>query len=258
MKLENKVAIVTGGSKGIGKIIAYTLAREGARVVITARTKTDLDAAVKEGKTLGLDLLQSIVDVSDESQISNMVDKSIKDFGKIDILVNNAGVVVMSPAEEMTTESWDFVVSVNLRGPFLFCRAVGKEMIKRRSGKIVNISSAGGQLVIPLSVSYSATKAGLLHLTKALAVEWGKYNINVNSVSPGVTATGMFMQFKHDHPEQAKAREEKIPLKRVNNPEDIANAVLFLASSDSDNVSGEDIRVDGGMLSVHPGYLHMV
>jgi len=131
-------------------------------------------------------------------------------------------------------------------------------MIKRRSGKIINISSKGGHLAIPLSVSYSASKAGLLHFTRALAVEWGKYNINVNSVSPGVTATGMFMEFKHDHPEQAKAREEKIPLRRVNKPEDIANAVLFLASSDSDNVTGEDIGVDGGMLSVHPGYVHML
>ena len=113
-------------------------------------------------------------------------------------------------------------------------------------------------MAIPLSASYSASKAGLVLLTKALAIEWGKYNINVNAVSPGVTDAGMFAKFRVENPEAAKAREQTIPIKRVNKPEDIAHAVIFLASSDSDSISGEDIGVDGGMLSVHPGYVHML
>ncbi len=258
MRLTGKVALVTGGGRGIGKTIALTLMREGAEVVIVGRTRSDLDRVVEEARAAGGQMKAMSVDVSDESEIEEMVKETIKEFGKIDILVNNAGAVIMSPAERMSTEQWDAVVNVNLKAPFLCSRAVGKEMIKSGGGKIINISSRGGHSVIPLSVSYSASKAGLLMLTKALAVEWGKYNINVNSVSPGVTETGMFAKFRADRPEEARAREEKIPLKKVNQPEDIANAVLFLASSDSDKITGEDIGVDGGMLSVHPGYVHML
>ena len=197
-------------------------------------------------------------DISKEAEVEEMVKETLKKFGEIDILVNNAGIVVMSPAEAMTNEQWEEVVNVNLKAPFLCSREVGKEMIKRKSGKIINIASMGGHLAIPYSVSYSASKGGLLLLTKALAVEWGKYNINVNSVTPGITETGMFSKFRAEHPEEAKSREEKIPLKRVNQPEDIANAVLFLASSDSDNINGQDVGIDGGMISLHPGYVHMI
>jgi NAD(P)-dependent dehydrogenase (short-subunit alcohol dehydrogenase family) len=258
MRLEDKVAIVTGGGRGIGKTIALTLMREGAKVVIVGRTKSDLDKVVEKAGAAGGQMKAMRVDVSNETEIEEMVGETVKRFGRIDILVNNAGAVIMSPAEKMSTEQWDAVVDVNLKAPFLCSRAVGKEMIKRRSGKIINISSRGGHSVIPLSASYGASKAGLQMLTKALAVEWGKYNINVNSVSPGVTETGMFAKFRADRPEEAKAREDKIPLKRVNQPEDVANAVLFLASSDADKITGEDIGVDGGMLSVHPGYVHML
>ena len=258
MRLKDKVAIVTGGGAGIGKAIALALVREAAHVVIVGRTKSKLDEVVKEGKAAGGRMISMKVDVSNERQVGEMVKKTVTRFGRIDILVNNAGIAVMCPAEEMTTEQWDAVVNVNLRAPFLCCRAVGREMIKRGGGKIINISSMGGRLAIPLSASYSASKAGLVLLTKALAIEWGKYNINVNAVSPGVTDAGMFAKFRVENPEAAKAREQTIPIKRVNKPEDIAHAVIFLASSDSDSISGEDIGVDGGMLSVHPGYVHML
>jgi NAD(P)-dependent dehydrogenase (short-subunit alcohol dehydrogenase family) len=258
MRLEDKVAIVTGGSRGIGRAIALFFARERANVVLAARTKSDLDDVVAEGNAFGGQLKAIRADVTIDADVDSVVKETVREFGRIDILVNNAGIVIMSPAEEVTTEEWDRVVDVNLKGVFLCCRAVGREMIKRKSGKIVNIASGGAHLAIPLSASYSASKAGVLHLTRALAVEWGKYNINVNSVSPGVTATGMFMTYKREHPQEAKTREEKIPLKRVNSPEDVANAVVFLASSDSDNITGKDIGVDGGMLSVHPGYLQML
>jgi NAD(P)-dependent dehydrogenase (short-subunit alcohol dehydrogenase family) len=258
MRLKDKVAIVTGGGAGIGKAIALALVREAAQVVIVGRTKSKLQEVVKEAKAAGGRMISMKVDVSNERRVEEMVKKTVSRFGRIDILVNNAGIVVMCPAEEMSTEQWDAVVNVNLRAPFLCCRAVGREMIKRGGGKIINISSMGGRLAIPLSASYSASKAGLVLLTKALAIEWGKYNINVNAVSPGVTDAGMFAKFRVENPEAAKAREQTIPIKRVNKPEDIAHAVIFLASSDSDSISGEDIGVDGGMLSVHPGYVHML
>ena len=258
MRLKEKVAIVTGGGSGIGKAIGLAFVREGAEVIIVGRTTSKLEEVAKEARAIGGKMISMKVDVSNEYQVEEMVKKTLKGFGKIDILVNNAGIVIMSPAEKMTTEQWDAVVNVNLKAPFLCSRAVGKEMIKRGGGKIINIASMGGHLAIPLSASYSASKAGLLLLTKALAIEWGKYNINVNSISPGVTEAGMFLKFKVENPEAAKAREQTIPLKRVNQPEDIANAVIFLASPDSDSINGEDIGVDGGMLSVHPGYVHMV
>jgi NAD(P)-dependent dehydrogenase (short-subunit alcohol dehydrogenase family) len=258
VRLAGKAAIVTGGGKGIGRTIALTFAREGARVAVAGRAASDLDEVAREGKRLGAEMLPVPTDVTREEDVAAMVDRTLGEFGGIDILVNNAGAVVMAPAESMTVEQWDSVLDVNLKGPFLCCRAVAREMIKKRSGKIVNVSSGGGHLAIPCSVSYAASKAGLLLLTKALAVEWGKYHINVNSVSPGITVAGMFEKFMAENPEEARLRQERIPLREVNRPEDIANAVLFLVSAEADRITGEDIAVDGGMLSVHPGYVHMV
>ena len=256
MRFKDKVAIVTGGGRGIGKAIALALAQEGAKVVILDKLESQLlDEVVKEAKTAGGQMIARGVDIRNEADVDAVVKEVLKEFGKIDILVNNAGIEVRAPAEEMTTEQWDSVMDTNLKAAFLLSRAVGRNMIENRSGRIINISSMGGHAAIPLMVSYSVSKAGILQLTKSLAVEWGKYNINVNSISPGVTETPMLSQLRIQDPEAFKAREQRIPTKKVAQPEDIANAVLFLASPEADSISGEDIGVCGAIMAIHPGYV---
>lgn len=252
MRVGGKVGIVTGAGQGIGKAIALALAKEGANVVIADINLKAADTVAEEAAAFGK-VIATKVDVSSKASIEAMVGRSLEYFGLIDILVNNAGIAIMSAADEITIEQWDQVINTNLKGTFLCSQAVGREMIKSRSGKIINIASAAAHSAAPNMVAYNVSKAGVVQLTKTLAVEWAKYNINVNSISPGVTEGIMLSRLRVDDPAAFKAREERIPLKRVNQPEDIAKLVIFLSSEDSNNITGEDIRLDGGMLAIHPG-----
>jgi 3-oxoacyl-[acyl-carrier protein] reductase len=255
MKLENKVAIITGAGSGIGRAIALTFAKEGANIIVA---DIDVEAAkevVEEVRSLGRQAHAIKVDVSNSEEVSQLANTTLANFKKIDILVNNAGITAAIPATEMTEAEWDKIINVCLKGQFLCAQAAGRQMIKQKQGKIINIGSPGGHFAQPEFVAYAAAKAGVLQLTKVLAVEWGKYNINVNTLTPGVTWTAMNERLQKQKPQYFTKYMERLPLKRFNKPEDIANAALFLASPESDNMTGQEIIVDMGICALHPGYV---
>ena len=246
MKLDGKVAIVTGGGQGIGEAIAVTFAREGAKVVIAdinEKTASDVAGGIKSS---GGEALAIKTDVTRSSEVGQLVEQTLTRFGKIDILVNNVGTTIPSPTEQLSEDDWDRVVTVNLKSTFLCCREVGKQMIKQRSGKIISIASLAAHKGLAYIAPYAASKAGIIGFTRELAVEWAKYNINVNTVSPSTTLTTLLQRYFEEEGIDPKTHLKYVPLERDNDPEDVANAVLFLASPDSRNITGEDIVVDGG------------
>lgn len=252
MKLAGKVAIVTGAAQGIGRATALTLAKEGADIVVNDISLELAKKVADEIKSLGRQAQAIKADVSNSAEVSQMVNETLDNFKKIDILVNNAGIALVAPAEEMTEADWDKQININLKGQFLCSQAVGRQMIKQRKGKIINLASVQGHRSSPGFAAYCASKGGVLQLTGVLAVEWAKYNINVNAVSPGLTDTSGARSSRQDSWEK---RSKTIPLGKANKPEDIANAVLFLASSESDNITGQAIIVDGGVTALHPRYV---
>jgi len=245
--LSEKIAIVTGGNRGIGFGIAKGLANAGATVVIANRRAAEGQKAAETLKKEGLNAVAIATDVNSKSSVASLVSKIVSDFGRIDILVNNAGVIVRKPAEEITEEEWDYIMNTNLRGLFFCCQLVGKEMMRSKKGKIVNISSVIAQVVQPRRSVYAISKAGVSHLTRALALEWGKYNINVNAIGPGVTLTELNRKYFEEHPEELKEFANSTPKGRVAYPEDYVGAAIFLASDASDYVTGQTLLVDGGM-----------
>lgn len=253
MKLEGQVAIVMGGGQGIGRAIAFALAEQGANVVIANINTEVANTAASDIKGAGYKAVAIKANISKSEEVNQLVNKTLDVFHRIDILVNNAAVSKPTPIIELTEEGWDRVINVNLKGPFLCSQAVGKHMVERKRGKIINIASVVSQLAHPTQAAYCASKAGLVLLTKAMAAEWGKYNINVNSISPGATETPRMQKFRKEDPSFLKGRIEATPLGRFIKPEEIANAVLFLASSDSDAITGANIVIDGGSSSVWAG-----
>jgi len=245
--LEGKVAIVTGAGTGMGESHALALAKAGADIVVA---DIDLELAEKvagEVESMGCRALAVKVDVSNSEEVKQLVKKTLDAFQKIDILINNAGIDRLYPAEELPEAEWDAMINVNLKGTFLCSQEVGRQMIKQKSGKIINIASTAANRGYQRQAAYSASKGGVLVLTKALAVEWAKYNINVNSVSPGTTMTPLFMAQGIN----VDGRIKRTPLGRLNKPENISDAVLFLASPASDNITGQDILVDGGVAALY-------
>ena len=245
--LSGKVAIVTGGNQGIGFGIAKGLASAGATVVIANRRVAEGQKAAESLKREGLNAVAISTDVSSKSSVAALVSKVISDFKRIDILVNNAAVIVRKPIEDFTEEEWDHIMNTNLRGLFLCCQLVGREMIKNKKGKIINISSVLSQIVQSGRGVYATAKAGVSHLTRVLALEWGKYNINVNAIGPGLTITLLNQKYFQENPEDLKKITESIPLGREAYPQDYAGAAVFLASDASDYVTGQTLLVDGGM-----------
>ena len=252
MKLLDKVAIVTGGASGMGEAIAVLFAEEGATVVIADNECERAAAVVSRIEHLGRNARAFCVDVVDEQQVRSLVDAVLEEFESIDILVNCAGVMATGPCEEITLEQWRHVIDIDLTGVFLCCREVGRAMIGQRAGKIINFGSTVALCGAPNLVHYTAAKHGVLGLTRALAVEWGKHNITVNCICPGGTLTPMTQAFSPT-PDYWDERIRRIPLGRVAQPEDQARVALFLASSDSDYISGSTICVDGGVVAMAPG-----
>jgi NAD(P)-dependent dehydrogenase (short-subunit alcohol dehydrogenase family) len=255
MRLEGQVAIVTGAGQGIGRAIALTLARESAAVVVNDVNLESAKKVVDEIKNQGGEAQSVKADVSKAEEVTQLVKETLDKFKNIDILVNNAGWSNLIPAIELTETQWDTIVDINLKGQFLCSQAVAKQMFKQKRGKIVNIAALSGRVAMPGLVAYGASKAGVLQLTRVLAIEWAEYNINVNAVSPGVTLTPLVESAFKEKPDILKSYLERIPLKRAAKPEDIANAVLFLASSEADDITGQEITIDGGTSALHPGFV---
>jgi len=244
MLVEGKVALVTGGSRGIGRACVIELAREGADVAFTYRSRSDAAAeVVEEVKRLGRRVKAYQADVADFARAGEVVDDVVKTFGRIDILVNNAGINRDAVSWKMTEEQWDSVVATNLKGYFNYVRHVTPHLKQQRSGKIVNITSINGLRGKFGQTNYSAAKAGIIGLTKALAKEMGRYNVNVNAVAPGLIETDIMRNAPKQVLEMALS---EIVLGRIGKPEEVASVVVFLCSEKARHITGEVIKVDGG------------
>jgi gluconate 5-dehydrogenase len=244
-KLDGKVAVVTGGSRGFGKAMALGLADAGADVVVASRTQADLDAVAEEIKAKGRKALAISTDTTDKDSIKNLAAKTIEEFGKIDILVNNAGQGTNVPFLNMTEEQWDQIINVNLKGYFLCTQVIGGFMFKAKSGRIINISSTMGSYPLPFLTHYAASKGGINAFTKCLAQEWANRGITVNAIAPSY--------FETDINKDSMANEaisqlimSKTPLNRWGKVEDLVGLVVFLASDASSYMTGSVIPVDGG------------
>jgi len=239
---------VTGSGRGIGKSTALELAKEGAKVVVSDIDIKECQNVCDEIKKIGSDAIAVKCDISKKSDVDAMIKKTMQKFQKIDILINNAGVVLMKPFVEMTEKDWDFVLDINLKGVFLCTNAVVKQMIKQKSGKIISVASIAGEVGFMNTSAYCASKAGIINLTRELALELSPHNINVNAIAPGVIATKMTEDMLKDK----KTKEVLLastPLGRVGQPEEIGKAVVFLASDDSNFITGHTLVVDGGWLT---------
>lgn len=248
--LSGRIAIVTGGNQGIGLGITKGLLSAGASVVIANRRAAEGQKAAEALQKDGFNAIAIPTDVSQKASIAAMVEKVMNQFQKIDILVNNAGVMIRKPLEEFEENEWDTILNTNLRGLFLCCQIVGREMIKRKKGKIINISSILSQITQSGRGVYATAKAGVSHLTRSLAMEWSKYNINVNAIGPGLTITPINEKYFKENPADLKKILEGIPLGREAYPKDYAGAAVFLASDASDYVTGQTLLVDGGQTIV--------
>jgi NAD(P)-dependent dehydrogenase (short-subunit alcohol dehydrogenase family) len=251
LRLEGLTAVVTGGGGTMGNAIVTSLAAEGADVAVVTRISPQ-EEVLQEVNKLGRRAIGLHADVADEASVDEMFSKTIESFGKIDLLVNNAGVGIRMPLEQVSIQDWDKVVAVNLRGVFLCSRAAGRGMIDRRKGNIINIAGASAHLCYAGGGAFGPSKAGVISLTKQMAVEWAKYNIRVNGVSPGPVMNPETEELLRD--ENIRSRVANIPLGRVGRAEEIASAVLFLASKESSYITGQTLIVDGG--SVETWYLY--
>jgi NAD(P)-dependent dehydrogenase (short-subunit alcohol dehydrogenase family) len=255
MRFAGKTVLVTGGGRGIGQAIALGFAREGASVAVNAAhlsTAEDTATQIRQegGKALAIE-----ANVADESQVKELIDRVVRELGGLDILVNNAGVSQpIMPTLEQDTADWDRVMATNLRSAYLCSKAAGKHMVAQHSGKIVNIASITGLTGQPMRTAYAPSKAAMLNLTKALAVEWGPFNINVNAVAPGYVMTDLVRNFISQGKVNEEAMLKRTPLGRLSAPEDIAEAVMFLASDAARNITGIHIPVDAGW-SVNGWYM---
>ena len=246
MNLVNKTAIITGAAGGIGAATARTFVRHGADVCLIDLAKDRLNTLAVELRYTGQRVLTYAIDVSGEEQIKQAVTGTMNVFGQIDILVNNAGICKTTPINETSVDEWDRIFAVNLRSVFLFCREVLPYMQSRHYGKIINLGSVGGKTGgLVAGAHYAASKAGVMCLTRSLALQTAQFNLNVNSVSPGVIKTSMTDDFGK---EATDAFSQKIPFKKLGKPEDVAQAILFLASDSAGYITGENIDVDGGLL----------
>ena len=257
MMLPDKIVIVTGASKGIGRAIALRLAKERANIVIADVDKDEGEKVAQMIREMGRDCLAVKCDVRNSQEVEEMVEKTMQKFGRIDILVNNAGVSSMAPMVELEEKDWDFNMDINAKGQFLCSRAVAKHMIKQRSGKIINNASLAAKRGARFLAHYSASKFAVLGLTYTMAIELAPYNITVNAVCPGIVETDMIRrEWKWEGDIRGMTPDEvrnevlgEILLGRLCQPEDVAGAVAFLASKDADYLTGQSINVNGGMES---------
>jgi len=245
--LTGKVTVITGGAGGIGRSLALGMVERGADVVVADSNLTPFEELAKKVRAMGRQALAVEVDVTDEQSVADMVERVLAVFSRIDILVNSAGTNAHKPADSLPIDEWQQVMDVNIRGTFLTCQAVGREMIKQNSGKIVNMSSIRGRYGVPRDgAAYCTSKGAVDTLTRTLACEWAKHNVLVNAVAPSIVETER-NRSRLANPEGAERMKTRIPLGRWAQLEDIVGPVVFLASNASDFVTGQVIYVDGGI-----------
>ena len=245
MRLKDKVALITGGARGIGQAIAMTFAREGADIVVADVNLEIAQKTASEIEGLGRKALALEMDVTNYDLVEAGINKILDKMGKVDILVNNAGITKDNLVLRMSQSEWDAVINVNLKGTFNCIKAVSRPMVKQRSGRIISIASIIGLMGNPGQANYAASKAGIIALTKTIAKELASRNINANAVAPGFIQTEMTAKLSE---EIKKKMLEAIPLAKLGTPQDVANVCLFLASDESSYITGQTITIDGGMV----------
>ena len=246
--LSGKVAIVTGGGRGIGRAIALGLAGAGAKVVVGSRTQKEIEEVAAEISRLGGKALPVAVDLTVNEQLENLVNTTVREFGRVDILVNNAARSFLRSLMDLREDGWDKVFNTNVRAVWLLSRLVAKKMAEQKSGRIINITTVGAEKAELGMAAYGCSKAALKMLTRCMAREWAQFGINVNAVGPGLTRTD-FSKPIWSNPEVAKHVAMAIPKGRLAEPEEIVGAVLFLASDAAGFITGQSIYVDGGTLT---------
>ncbi len=243
--LTNRVAVVTGASKGLGKAIAMALAGAGADVALYARNRDDLEAVKTSIVSLGRRAEVFCVDVLDKRIVDEAVKATLETFGHIDILMNNAGVNIRKPVLELAPEEWDLVMDTNLKGYFLMAQAVVPHMLSRSCGKVINMASILGTVALPSQLAYASSKGGVVQMTKVMALEWAKQGIQVNAIGPTYFETPLVAQLRNDS-ERYGFIVDRTPMGRWGQPDEIAGIAIFLASRASDFITGQTIFIDGG------------
>lgn len=258
MRLENKVAIVTGGGRGIGKAIARGFAAEGASVVVTGRTMSEIEAVAVEMRASGRGALAVSADVRTPQDARSVVEKTLAEFGRVDVLVNNAGTTVIKPTLDLTEDDWDLVMDTNVKGSFLMAQAVARVMLPARTGAIINIGSIASFVGMPGRAVYCATKGAIAQLTRALAVEWAPHGIRVNCLAPGYVRTEGHERLVAQGFISREALAAATPAGRVADVDEMVGPAVFLASEDARFVHGETLLADGGWVAdAHvPGMPH--
>jgi len=246
LSLQDRVALVTGAGRGIGRAIALTLAGAGADLVLTARTQSQIEETAAQVRLLDRRAVVVPADVSVSEHVARVFDQALSAFGRIDILVNNAGGSTLMPLLGMSDEHWDENIAINLRSVFLCSRAAALQMMNQGKGVIVNVASMAGASAAPTLAAYGAAKAGVVQLTQTMAIEWAPLGIRVNAVAPGFTQTDTVEGLLWPTPERREQVISRIPLGRIGQPEDIAAAVLFFASDASSWITAQTLPVDGG------------
>ena len=246
LRLDERVALVTGASRGLGRAMALALAEAGADIALVARSADGLKETADAVSARGRRALALPADVTVAAEVDEAVKGALDAFGSVDILVNNSGVAAVKPFVETTPAEWHRILETNLTGAFNCCRAVGPGMIARRRGKVVNVASVLGARGLSGYAAYSASKGGLLALTRALAVEWARHNVQVNAIAPGWFVTSMNEAAFQD-PRTSERLLRNVPARRTGRTEELGPLVVYLASAASDYVTGEVVFIDGGL-----------
>lgn len=243
--LQGRRALVTGASRGIGRSVALALAAEGADLGLVSRSLPDLEVTAKEVRALGRTAVVASMDVTDADSVERATDEVVAALGGLDVLVNNSGVLIAAKLLDTSIEEWDRVLGTNLRGTFLCCRAAGRHLVAQGSGKVINIASSFGVKPVSGFTAYSASKAGILQLTKVLALEWARNNVQVNAIAPGYVATDLNTEFRDDE-ELTSRILRSIPARRMAAADEIGPLAVLLASPASDYLTGSVLVADGG------------
>lgn len=247
INLEGKVALVTGGGRGIGRAIALALAEAGADVCVTARTERQIQETAEMIRGMGRSALPVSADATDAAAVASIVNKTIRELGGLNILINNAGIALTKPLLDFSETDYDQVMAINMKSMFHFTKAVGAHLISQRSGCVVNITSVGAFVAAANQAIYHASKAAVAHFTKAMAIEWARYNIRVNAVAPGWIRTKMTADLQKNQ-EKLSRYLKNIPLRRLGEPSEIASLVPFLCSDLASFMTGAVVVVDGGLM----------